>query len=365
VKEPFKLAETAAPAPFAKINGATSNGAKVPSMYGIFAPKHMLTTIGRAGLASKPNGNIGSFGNKAKLGEEVTKPAKKALLDDGENTGKRSLQALPDFTPLDQEVPDAPDAGDDDVMDDMDSPEGDNAAEIQAQLEKRRAEMANEDAQMKEVTEESAEKMDVDEVAGVQEDDIDPLDAFMADLSETQPSRGRPQGQTMFDDDLEPDLTAVEGEDLLALAASKKRKKEVPTTDHSKVEYEPFRKNFYTEPTEIANMTEEEVRNLRFELDGIIVKGANVPRPVTKWAQMGLLQQTMDVFGKLRFTKPTPIQAQAIPMAESGLDFIGVAKTGSGKTLAFGIPMIRHILDQRSPLFLPPLENCPTRSVKS
>ncbi|KAL5393393.1 pre-mRNA processing RNA-helicase [Paraphaeosphaeria sporulosa] len=331
-KEPFKLAETAAPAPFAKINAAPSNGAAVSS---------------RAGLASKPNGNIGSFGNKAKLEEEAAKPAKKAFLDDGESTGKRSLQALPDFTPLDQ-APDAPDAEEDDVMDDMDSPEGDNAAEIQAQLEKRRAEMANEDAQMKEVTEEeSAEKMDVDEVAGVQEDDIDPLDAFMAGLSETQPSRGRPQGQTMFDEDHEPDLTAVEGEDLLALAATKKRKKEVPITDHSKVEYEPFRKNFYTEPTEIANMTEEEVRNLRFELDGIIVKGANVPRPVTKWAQMGLLQQTMDVFGKLRFTKPTPIQAQAIPMAESGLDFIGVAKTGSGKTLAFGIPMIRHILDQQ------------------
>ncbi|KAL1599807.1 pre-mRNA processing RNA-helicase [Paraconiothyrium brasiliense] len=346
-KEPFKLAETAAPAPFAKINGAISNGATVPSMCDISAPPHRLIGTGRGGLPTKPNGNIGSFGNKAKSGEEASKPAKKALLDDEENTGKRSLQALPEFTPLDQDVPDAPDAEEDDVMDDMDSPEGDNAAEIQAQLEKRRAEMANEDAQMKEVTEESAEKMDVDEVAGAQEDDIDALDAFMAGLTDTQPSRGRPQGQTMFDDDHEPDLTAVEGEDLLALAATKKRKKEVPITDHSKVEYDPFRKNFYTEPTEIANMTEEEVRNLRFELDGIIVKGADVPRPVTKWAQMGLLQQTMDVFAKLRFTKPTPIQAQAIPMAESGLDFIGVAKTGSGKTLAFGIPMIRHILDQQ------------------
>lgn len=50
------------------------------------------------------------------------------------------------------------------------------------------------------------------------------------------------------------------------------------------------------------------------------------------------------------YEKPTPIQAQAIPVIMSGRDMIGIAKTGSGKTLAFLIPMFRHILDQ------PPLE---------
>ncbi len=47
-----------------------------------------------------------------------------------------------------------------------------------------------------------------------------------------------------------------------------------------------------------------------------------------------------------KFTKPTPIQAQAIPVIMSGRDMIGIAKTGSGKTLAFLIPMFRHVLDQ-------------------
>ncbi len=46
------------------------------------------------------------------------------------------------------------------------------------------------------------------------------------------------------------------------------------------------------------------------------------------------------------FKKPTPIQAQALPVIMSGRDMIGIAKTGSGKTLAFLIPMFRHILDQ-------------------
>jgi ATP-dependent RNA helicase DDX46/PRP5 len=94
-------------------------------------------------------------------------------------------------------------------------------------------------------------------------------------------------------------------------------------------------------------MTEDEVADLRHELEGIKVRPDDVPRPVIKWAQMGLLQATMDVFQRLGYHRPTAIQAQAIPIAESGRDLIGVAKTGSGKTLAFGIPMIRHILDQR------------------
>lgn len=48
----------------------------------------------------------------------------------------------------------------------------------------------------------------------------------------------------------------------------------------------------------------------------------------------------------MNYTKPTPIQAQAIPAILSGRDVIGIAKTGSGKTLAFLLPMFRHIRDQ-------------------
>lgn len=39
---------------------------------------------------------------------------------------------------------------------------------------------------------------------------------------------------------------------------------------------------------------------------------------------------------------------QAIPIALSGRDIIGIAKTGSGKTAAYLWPMIVHILDQVS-----------------
>ncbi|KAF1930773.1 DEAD-domain-containing protein [Didymella exigua CBS 183.55] len=298
---------------------------------------------------------MGAFGLKTKNAPDAdaTATTKKAFLEDDTDTGKRKFQALPAFAPIDDAdtLPD-PEEEDETALDDMGSDDEENNAQLQAQLEKRRADIAGAgDAAMEDAPAAApagaADRMDVDETADAQEDDVDALDAFMAGLTEPAPSRSAPQGTAMFNDDLEPEQTSVEAEDLLAMSARKKAKKEAPVIDHNKVEYEPFRKNFYTEPSEVSAMTPEEVADLRHEMDGIKVKPDDVPRPVTKWAQMGLLQATMDVFQKVRYDRPTSIQAQAIPIAESGRDLIGVAKTGSGKTLGFGIPMIRHILDQR------------------
>lgn len=46
------------------------------------------------------------------------------------------------------------------------------------------------------------------------------------------------------------------------------------------------------------------------------------------------------------FDRPTPIQAQTVPIGLSGRDILGCAETGSGKTAAFSIPMIQHCLNQ-------------------
>lgn len=334
-KSTFKLDESAAARPLL----AKPAGKPVTNAF----------TNGSAAQA-RTNGNIGSFGLKTKSATEV-ETSKKAFLDDEVDTGKRKFQALPDFTANDEPEPVADDDVDDAAMSDIGSDDEETNAQLQARLEERRAEIANADVASEDTAMEEAlvadEAMEVDDNAGAEEDEVDPLDAFMADLTETQPARGAPTGETMFNDDIEPEQTSVEAEDLLALRAAKKKKKEVPAVNHDKVEYEPFRKDFYTEPAEVTQMTPEEVADLRHELDGIKVKPDDVPRPVTKWAQMGLLQATMDVFTRVRYDRPTSIQAQAIPIAESGRDLIGVAKTGSGKTLAFGIPMIRHVLDQR------------------
>jgi ATP-dependent RNA helicase RhlE len=46
---------------------------------------------------------------------------------------------------------------------------------------------------------------------------------------------------------------------------------------------------------------------------------------------------------------PTPIQAEAIPLALSGRDILGIAQTGTGKTAAFAIPVIEHLNASHTP----------------
>ena len=48
----------------------------------------------------------------------------------------------------------------------------------------------------------------------------------------------------------------------------------------------------------------------------------------------------------LGFTRPTPIQEQAIPQALEGRDLLACAATGSGKTAAFLLPILHKLVDQ-------------------
>lgn len=46
----------------------------------------------------------------------------------------------------------------------------------------------------------------------------------------------------------------------------------------------------------------------------------------------------------LGFSRPTPVQATAIPLALEGRDILARARTGSGKTAAYCIPLVQKIL---------------------
>ena len=46
----------------------------------------------------------------------------------------------------------------------------------------------------------------------------------------------------------------------------------------------------------------------------------------------------------LAFTRPTPIQSEAIPPAMQGRDVLACAMTGSGKTAAFLLPTMHHLM---------------------
>ncbi|CAM9382915.1 unnamed protein product, partial [Phaeothamnion confervicola] len=88
------------------------------------------------------------------------------------------------------------------------------------------------------------------------------------------------------------------------------------------------------------------VAELRAEL-GVTVEGSDVPRPIRGFVQAGFDDTMLAEIARLGLEAPTPIQAQALPVALSGRDMIGVAKTGSGKTFAFVLPMLVHVMDQR------------------
>jgi superfamily II DNA/RNA helicase len=58
----------------------------------------------------------------------------------------------------------------------------------------------------------------------------------------------------------------------------------------------------------------------------------------------GLPEAIMHKLVHLNFTKPTPIQERAIPVALQGNDILASAQTGTGKTAAFGLPLISKII---------------------
>ncbi|KAL4660015.1 putative ATP-dependent RNA helicase DDX46 isoform X2 [Arapaima gigas] len=164
------------------------------------------------------------------------------------------------------------------------------------------------------------------------------------------PTTTKKKGELMENDQDAMEYSSEEEEVDLQTALTgyqTKQRKVLEPVDHQKIEYEPFRKNFYVEVPELAKMTQEEVNVYRLELEGITVKGKGCPKPIKTWVQCGISMKILNALKKHNYEKPTPIQAQAIPAIMSGRDLIGIAKTGSGKTIAFLLPMFRHILDQR------------------
>ena len=81
------------------------------------------------------------------------------------------------------------------------------------------------------------------------------------------------------------------------LAAKKVKKKDIATVDHSKMNYEPFRKDFYRAAPEVEAMDQEDVDLLRLAMDGIKIRGVECPKPVTKWSQCGLPSTTLVASG--------------------------------------------------------------------
>jgi ATP-dependent RNA helicase RhlE len=64
------------------------------------------------------------------------------------------------------------------------------------------------------------------------------------------------------------------------------------------------------------------------------------------FSSLGIHPDLLRGVRELGFTRPTPIQEQAIPPALEGRDILAGAMTGSGKTAAFVLPILHRLLDK-------------------
>ncbi|KAL9320155.1 hypothetical protein ACSQ67_011994 [Phaseolus vulgaris] len=106
------------------------------------------------------------------------------------------------------------------------------------------------------------------------------------------------------------------------------------------------------QPSERASrMTPEQIEEVRSRLNLDVTVASDsppAPAPIESFTDMCLDSSIMKDIAFHEYTRPTSIQAQAMPIALSGRDLLGCAETGSGKTAAFTIPMIQHCLAQPS-----------------
>jgi len=68
---------------------------------------------------------------------------------------------------------------------------------------------------------------------------------------------------------------------------------------------------------------------------------------VTTFQDLGVSAPILKALDAEGYTKPTPIQIQALPIVQKGKDLIGLAQTGTGKTAAFALPILDRLHKDR------------------
>ena len=72
---------------------------------------------------------------------------------------------------------------------------------------------------------------------------------------------------------------------------------------------------------------------------------------------LGLSEELLRAVKVTGYTKPTPIQAQAIPAILEGKDIMAAAQTGTGKTAGFTLPLLQRLSNK------PPVNNNRARAL--
>lgn len=72
---------------------------------------------------------------------------------------------------------------------------------------------------------------------------------------------------------------------------------------------------------------------------------------MNEFSDLELAAPILKALDRAGYSKPTPIQAQAIPPVKAGNDILGIAQTGTGKTAAFALPILHRLtIDRKAPV---------------
>ncbi|EAY05511.1 Type III restriction enzyme, res subunit family protein [Trichomonas vaginalis G3] len=115
--------------------------------------------------------------------------------------------------------------------------------------------------------------------------------------------------------------------------------------DHSKITYPPFKRNTTFEQLKdyyLDKADEEEYK----AINEIKVIGCEISPVLSFEPYIENRPELENFFKDHSINKPTPVQAQVLPIAINGNNLIVVSPTGTGKTLCFLIPLLYHVLAQ-------------------
>lgn len=180
-------------------------------------------------------------------------------------------------------------------------------------------------------------------------------------VAAVDPSEDTEEFEGFDDEPAEPDQpsAAIEKEDLTEKEQPKTEAKENKNTEAKQKKDEKKQKKKAETP---KTKEDKELESNVFAAAGEAVEGdAAEDVDMSAWVPLDLSPRLISSLARLKFLKPTDIQAAAIPNILAGHDVIGKASTGSGKTLAFAIPIVEAWLlqqedveagDERSPVGL-------------
>jgi len=83
----------------------------------------------------------------------------------------------------------------------------------------------------------------------------------------------------------------------------------------------------------------------RYEDIPVEATGSDVPNGIEDFSQVKLTEIIASNIEMARYTKPTPVQKNALPIILAKRDLMACAQTGSGKTAAFLVPILDHIFN--------------------